>query len=724
MRPGFLQRWNGVFVRRLLMIWLPLEILLVVLIGLAYRTQTENINTLARNNGEHWVQLAKYTTNAELEHLYGDVLYLAGQEALQQWLITGNQNEKRQFSRDMLNFAVHRGRYDQIRFIDLNGQERVRINWDDGHPVVVPGVKLQNKAGRYYVRKTLALNRGEIYISSFDLNIEHGKIEQPFKPTIRFGTPVFDRHGHKRGIIVINYLGQFLLNQLRAIPVTTHNSIWLINNHGYWLLGPKPSKEWGFMFPGHNTARFATRYPQAWDKVKQTVAQGQFKTKHGLFTFDRITPLHQQKSVSDSHWVLVNYLPSKVMAGYIKPIFRQLAFAFGVLTLLLISMSGVISWTIERRRQQQEQVRASEARVRSMLDSAPDPIVIIDQSGRIVLINLQTEKKFGYRRDELIGQPVEILVPERFHKDHVKDRSRYMDSPVTRPMGEGAELYGRRKDGSEFSVEISLSPIETDQGLLVTSIVRDITERKHAEKRIQQLNEQLQSRAIELQAINHELEAFSYSVSHDLRAPLRAMDGFSHTLLREYEDKLDEKGQDRLERIRAAAQRMSALIDDLLKLSRISRTEVQREEIDLAKIAGEIIQSLQQQEPGRNVQISLPETLVANGDPRLLRVVMDNLLANAWKFTGKRPDSRIEVGMLKNEDDELFYYVRDNGAGFDMNYVDKLFGAFQRLHDNHEFPGTGIGLATVQRVIHKHGGRIWAESTLNQGAAFFFTLNG
>jgi len=252
-------------------------------------------------------------------------------------------------------------------------------------------------------------------------------------------------------------------------------------------------------------------------------------------------------------------------------------------------------------------------------------------------------------------------------------------------------------------------------------IIEDISERKEIERRIQQLNTALRDRAMVLESVNHELEAFSYSVSHDLRAPLRAVDGFSRILLDEYAGRLDDTGRDRLKRIRAAAQRMALLIDDLLKLSRITRSELKRGDIDLSLIATEVIDDLRKQEPSRAVQCIIQPGLIVWGDGRLLHIVLDNLLGNAWKFTGKRADARIEFGM-EMQNDEPVYFVRDNGAGFDMAYAEKLFGAFQRLHGTEEFPGTGIGLATAQRIIHKHGGRIWAESKVEQGATFYFTL--
>jgi PAS domain S-box-containing protein len=486
---------------------------------------------------------------------------------------------------------------------------------------------------------------------------------------------------------------------------------------------------------------------------------------------------------------------------------------------------------------------------RNLLEAAPDAMVIVDEHGKIQFINAQTEKLFRYSRAELIGQKVEILVPSRYQSRHVIDRAAYGRSPHSRPMGAGAELFGRRKDGSEFPVEISLSPQATTAGTLISSAIRDITERKRTEEALQANDEKLRllirgvkdyailmldtegrittwseaaerikgyraediigqhfsrfytpedvandkpamelkiaaaegrfeeegwrvkkdgslfwanvvitplrdkigrlrgfgkvTRDIterkrsgeelerqrnelagsnaELRAVNKELESFSYSVSHDLRAPLRHIDGFARILKEEHASSLSEEALRYLDRVLEAANHMGRLIDDLLNLARIGRKEMVRLPVKLDELARQAMADLPPGALDRQVEWRIEPLPEASCDPGLLKLVLVNLLSNALKFTQTRQLAVIEIGAQKMGNVTAFF-VRDNGVGFDPKYADKLFGVFQRLHRQEDFPGTGVGLATVQRIIHRHGGEVWAESQPGQGAAFFFTL--
>jgi PAS domain S-box-containing protein len=357
--------------------------------------------------------------------------------------------------------------------------------------------------------------------------------------------------------------------------------------------------------------------------------------------------------------------------------------------------------------------KKSEEKFKALLESAPDAMLIVGQDGNIQMVNAQVRNIFQFERGEILGKPVEILIPERFHHAHPHHRQGFFKDPRMRGMGIGLELYGKRKDGTEFPVEISLSPLETEEGTLALAAIRDITERKKAEQQIQQLNRELEEHIVEL-------ESFSYSVSHDLRAPLRAIDGFIAMFMDKFQDTVDPEGKRLLGNIRRNVTKMSNLINDLLMLSRIGAKDIDRTFIDMKTLVNSVLDEFRSTHSHATVQVS--DLHPAFGDIALMRQVFLNLISNAFKYSSKKEQPYIEIGSVEKTG-EIQYYIKDNGVGFDMEYYNKLFGVFQRLHSPQDYNGTGVGLAIVKRVITRHGGLVWAEGEEGIGATFYFTLN-
>jgi PAS domain S-box-containing protein len=368
-----------------------------------------------------------------------------------------------------------------------------------------------------------------------------------------------------------------------------------------------------------------------------------------------------------------------------------------------------------------EATELSEARLRGehladIVRSSSDAIIGKTLDGVITSWNRGAEELYGYPAEEVVGRPISILAAPG-----AEDEVPSLLARIRR--GERVENYEtvrRTRDGREVEVSLTLSPVRDAGGRLrgASAITRDVTLRKRA-----LATEELRQATAQLEAANRELEAFSYSVSHDLRAPLRAMDGFSQALLEDYRERLDPQGQDYLGRIRAAAQRMGRLIDDLLELSRVGRATLRQGPVEMAPLAAAILDRLRAAEPDREVETRVAAGLGCRADRRLLEVILTNLLGNAWKFTKTTSAARIELG-AEARDGQRVFFVRDNGTGFDMRYADQLFRPFSRLHPAADFPGTGIGLAIVQRAVQRLDGRVWAEGREGDGATFYFTLGG
>jgi len=372
---------------------------------------------------------------------------------------------------------------------------------------------------------------------------------------------------------------------------------------------------------------------------------------------------------------------------------------------------------ITERREADEELRQSRRQYETFINATDDIAFLKDDELRYIIVNTASAAFFGRSVEEVVGHTDADLMPEAAAVECLASDRRALGNGgvVVTTERQGDRIYESRK----FPVALS------DGRTGIGGYVRDVTEQRRAEGKIRRLAADLErrvdQRTAQLEATNRELESFAYSISHDLRSPLRALDGFSEILLEDYGENLDDAGRDYLRRIKGAANHMAGLMDGLLQLSRLNRDELAFREVDLGAMAASTVAELREHDPGRDVVVEIQPDLVAQADPKLMRSVMVNLLGNSWKFTSRHDHARIEVGTTETDHGRAFF-VRDDGAGFDMRYAGNLFGAFQRLHTADQFEGNGIGLATVQRIVHRHGGAVWAEGEVEKGATFWFTL--
>jgi len=390
---------------------------------------------------------------------------------------------------------------------------------------------------------------------------------------------------------------------------------------------------------------------------------------------------------------------------------------------LILGAAKQLSGLIERKQREQE-LRYREDEYKELSENVIDGLIIIDTlTMKVIHGNLNAAKMLGFDAPEkLSDMPLQELVDS---KDGLQTLGYAIKGTFGPDMNRNPVFRTTAHDGREICLKTVGARIHYRGRPVSLVSLRPVIEHDRVEAEIQRLNQEFDQRVAErtmqLQAVNKELEAFAYSVSHDLRAPLRSIEGFSQVLLDDYSQWLDTQGRDYLNRVCSATRRMGQLIDDLLNFSRVTRCEMLRDSVDLSTLAQAIVAELQQGQPERQAAFVIAPDLVAKGDSHLLRLALENILGNAWKFTRRRNNTQIEFGCTSTGG-ETVYFVRDNGVGFDMAYADKLFGGFQRLHSPAEYEGTGIGLTTVQRIIERHGGRIWAESAVDQGATFYFTI--
>jgi PAS domain S-box-containing protein len=620
--------------------------------------------------------------------------------------------------------------YLQVRLIGVadDGRELVRVNRDRrGVHTIAPEI-LQAKGSRPYFREAVALDPGRVYVSPLEMNREHGRLDPRMLRVVRASTPVYGPDGKPFGAIVINMdFGAAMADVADVAPAPSDDAAaFVTDQRGVPLLtltpaaldrfgpptGAEPIQDTlagaaGLFAPQGSTTHFSGEVALAGG------AQIAYLRKVGL------DPDHPDRFIAIGALV-----PRATVLAPVRELHGR-ARGTGLLAtgLFLLVASGAGLLLVRMRRQ----LERRDARLEAVIENAPDGMIVVDRDGVLLQVNAQMASLTGYARDEMVGNPVEMLVPESIRAEHVAYRDGYFAAPAIRPMKGQGQLVLRRKDGSEMPVEISLAPIRDGGTLTAIASVRDVTDRVRIEEEKRQF-------VTQLEASNKELDDFAYIASHDLKEPLRGIHHYATFVLEDYADRLDDEGREKLLTLTRLTQRMEDLINDLLTYSRLGRVDMARAETDLDALVRDLVDSLHVSLKERGCNVVLPSPLPAVHCDRVrVREVFANLIANASKYN-ESPEPTVEIGALPGPvpagGDGVplagpVFYVRDNGIGIPERHQTAIFGIFKRLHARDKYGGgTGAGLTIVKKIVEQHGGRIWLESAPGKGSTFHFTLNG
>ncbi|HBA66863.1 MAG TPA: hybrid sensor histidine kinase/response regulator, partial [Methylococcaceae bacterium] len=629
--------------------------------------------------------------------------------------------------------------YDKVRWIDERGMEQVRVNNRRGRPVVVPRNELQAKDDRYFFTDTMLLNQGEIYISPLDLNMDDGRIEIPYKPTIRVSSPVFDELGKPRGILIINIMAKSMLDAFVHSAGPAIDRLMLVNDEGYWLKSPNAQDEWGFMF--QREATLATRHPQVWEAITRQ-KKGQVRFDDGLWTWSSVllTPIQDARLSHNIHWKVISHLPMEKLSTVENNVWSaKIASASVILLLFAIGIWRLIQAKSARALAEKEaalargeaesatRLQEAQACFRMLFEANASGLLVVDAEGKIVMANPAFESLFCYQVSEVVNRPVEILLPEKFRSRHARQRKDYLQNPTTRAMGEGRDLYGTRKDGSIFPIEIGLSPYRSDNQLFVVATIVDISERKRIQDALLQMNETLErnvaERTAELQAAKLEAERlasvksnFLANMSHEIRTPMNAILGLAYLLEKAH---LGTDELNLVKKIRIAGRSLLGIINDILDFSKIEsgRLEIEHAPFRLSDVLDNVATLMSAIEYSNKVELIMgpaPEGIeFLRGDALRLEQILVNLTSNALKFT-KQGSVTISVIKLPPKDgrDYLRFSVRDTGIGIPIEKQAEIFNAFSQedTSTTRRFGGTGLGLTICRHLAHMMGGELGVNS--------------
>jgi PAS domain S-box-containing protein len=738
-------------IRRFLLLFLPAALVIGLAVTAAHDwSMAERLDDARFREGTAVAAVAAQLAR-DLDRVADDVLVLGASPSLRDFLRTGGSTHRRRVAAHFLNLATQARVYDQVRFIDEEGREVIRVNYQDGSPVPVPRRDLQNKSGRYYFEDTLRLASGDVFVSPLDLNVERGAVEIPHRPMIRLGTPVFDSQHRRRGIVLINYLGEALLDRARS-AMAGEGALMILNRDGYWLSAPDPADAWGFLLD--HGRRFGERYPDAWISLSDSNSDAVL-TDDGLFVFATVTPLAVNMRSSDGsaepfapssvrlsgeeyRWKVVSHIDREALtAGAVLPAGKA-----ALLGALLLAGAGCaawgVAWIAERRRVAEAEERASAARFRLLAEHSSDMIALHSADGRYLYVSPSATRLLGYEPGDLVGRfPDDLLV---------------VDGDATpgfglwcRPGADGAPpapgLYRIwRRDGTWIWFETLGSRVPdgaaASAGRFVT-VSRDVSERKRTEAELEEQRQRLEDQAVRLgevaeglslarraaeraraeaESANRAKSEFLASMSHELRTPLNSILGFSEVIrdqvfgpvgMRRYVDYAAD--------IHESGRHLLDLINDVLDLSKIEagKLELKPTLLDVDTLLDQCIRMVRERADRKNLTLKLimgKRRPALFADERAVRQIMFNLLSNAVKFTPV--DGRIEVSAVQQADASVRIAVSDTGCGIPAAQIARLMLPFEQLDNrfSRDSEGTGLGLAIAKSMAALHNGLLEIDS--------------
>ena len=641
--------------------------------------------------------------------------------------------------------------YDKVRWIDELGRERVRVNNRDGQPVLVSKDQLQDKHDRYFFTDTMRLDPEVIYVSPLDLNMENDQIEQPYKPSVRVAKRVFDLDGNPHGILIINVAARSMLNAFVNNAGPAGGRLMLLNADGYWLKSPDEADEWGFMFQRNVT--LGARNPPVWEAVSKQ-QKGQVRLADGLWTWNAVSPVPEKDTrlSHNIHWKVVTHRPESDLAALENQVWPvKIGSALVILSLFGWGIGRLVQAKGARAKAEKDaalarseaeaahRLREAQASFRMLFEANTSGLLVVDAAGRITMVNPAFEKLFGYQVSEVLHQPVEILLPETIRNRHAEWREEYLRHPSSRAMGAARDLYGNRKDGTLFSIEIGLSPYRDNGQPFVLATIVDISERKRAQDEILRMNEILEqrvnARTTELQAARQEAERlasvkgnFLANMSHEIRTPMNAILGLAYLL--EKAD-LEPDQLELVKKIRIAGRSLLGIINDILDFSKIEsgRLEIEHAPFRLNDVLDNVATLMSAVEQKHDVELILgpaPEGMeFLRGDALRLEQILVNLTSNALKFTERGSVKvSVEKGIDKQGREQLRFSVCDTGSGIAKDKQAEIFNAFSQedTSTSRRFGGTGLGLSICRRLVQMMGGEIGVFSEIGEGSEFWFVL--